>query len=118
MRHRGKEPASRRDRCANRARETRRPTSRSSRRHLSGRLRVPSNITLIPLPAKRPNSTRRKASDSSSATTGSPIGSSNPTTTSSTIATRPGTSSSTNPENHVHRNARLGLPVIITETWY
>ncbi len=57
--------------------------------HMSKRLVVPRNITLIPLPPKCP-------SGSSCVTTGSRTASSNPTTISSIIAVRPGTSSQIN----------------------
>ena len=63
----------------------------------SGRLVMPPNITLIPLPPKCRSSMRRKTAGSSCATTGSQTESSNPSTTSSTIAARLGTSSSINP---------------------
>jgi len=63
--------------------------------HLSDKLIVPPNITLVPLPAKCPELNRLKTSGSSSATTGSPTASSAPTTTSLSIAALPGTSSST-----------------------
>jgi hypothetical protein len=55
---------------------------------------------------------------SSCAKTGSRTGSSNPTMTSSTTAATPGTSSRSTLADHVHRNARLGLRVLITESWY
>ncbi len=38
--------------------------------HLSAKLDIPDNITLMPLPPKSPSSTRSKTSGSSSATTG------------------------------------------------
>ena len=62
--------------------------------HLSSRLIVPPNITLIPLPAKCPSRTRRKTSGSSCATIGSRTASLDPTTKSSTTAATLGTSSS------------------------
>src|SRR5262249_20894703 len=61
--------------------------------HLSTRLLVPANITIILLPPKCPELNSR-TSGSSCATTGSPTASSNPTTISSTIVVRHGTSSS------------------------
>src|ERR1700674_3222445 len=63
--------------------------------HMSTRLVVPPNITIIVLPPQSPELNRRKTSGSSCATTGSPTASSNPTTISSGIAVRLGTSSPT-----------------------
>ena len=57
--------------------------------HTSARLKVPANITLLPLPPKCPEL-------NPSGTTGCPTGSSSPTKTFSTTAVSPGTSSSTN----------------------
>jgi len=54
LRHRGDKPAPGRDRHANRAGRTRRILVDQAGWHLSGGLKVPSNITLIPLPAKCP----------------------------------------------------------------
>ena len=65
--------------------------------HLSARLVVPANITILPLPPKCPSSIRSRISGSTCATTGSRTASSNPTTISSTTAARPGTSSSIGP---------------------
>src|SRR5262245_32367666 len=62
--------------------------------HLSTRLLVPANITIILLPPKCPELNPVETSGSSCATTGSPTASSNPTTISSTIVVRHGTSSS------------------------
>jgi len=59
--------------------------------HMSTRLVVPSNITIIALPPKCPEL------NPVDATTGSPTVSSNPMTISSITAVRHGTSSSTNP---------------------
>jgi hypothetical protein len=86
--------------------------------HLSGKLRIPS--TLIPLCQPNVlNSTRKKTSCSSWAATGSPTASSNPTTTSSTsAATRLEQAQRPALENHIHRNPRLGLWVMISESWY
>ena len=96
MRHRGDEPAPCRDRHANRSGRTRRDPRRSGRDGISsGGLNVPSNITLIALPAKCPELDPKKTSGSSCAKIGSRTGSSNPSTTSSITAATPGTSSST-----------------------
>ena len=65
--------------------------------HLSGKLIVPPNITLIPLPANARSSTRRKRMAIHARRTGSRTGSSNPSTTSSTTAAMPGTSSPISP---------------------
>ena len=54
MQHRSHEPAPGRNRRSDRAGRTRGASRRSGRRHLSGRLVMPPNITLIPLPAKCP----------------------------------------------------------------
>src|SRR5262249_3759097 len=54
MRHRGDESPSCRDRHPNPAQEARRLLLDQAGWHLSGRLKVPSNITLIALPAKCP----------------------------------------------------------------
>src|SRR5262245_41783033 len=62
--------------------------------HMSTRLVVPANITIIALPPKCPELNRLRTCGSSCATTGSRTGSSNHTTISSTIVARPGTSSS------------------------
>jgi DDE superfamily endonuclease len=62
--------------------------------HMSTRLVVPANITIIALPPKCPSSTGLRTCGSSCAITGSRTGSSNHTTISSTIVARPGTSSS------------------------
>jgi hypothetical protein len=61
--------------------------------HLSDRLIVPPNITMIALPAKCPELNPQETSGSSCATTGSQIGSSIPSTTSSITAATHGTSS-------------------------
>jgi hypothetical protein len=61
--------------------------------HLSARLALPDNVTLIVLPPNARNSTPPRTSGSSCATTGSRTGCSPPTPTLSTIAARPGTSS-------------------------
>jgi hypothetical protein len=60
--------------------------------HLSGRLAVPPNITLIPLPAKCPELNPQETSGSSCARIGSRTASLNPTTKSSTPAATLGTS--------------------------
>ena len=59
--------------------------------HLSSRLIVPSNITILPLPAKCPELIRRKTSGSSCATTGCRTACSSPTKISSITAATPGT---------------------------
>ena len=64
--------------------------------HMSTRLVVPANITIIALPPKCPELNPVRTCGSSCATTGSRTGSSNHTTISSTIVARPGTSSSIN----------------------
>ncbi len=60
--------------------------------NLSGRLIVPSNITLIPFPAKCPELNPQETSGNSCAITGSQIGSSNLSTTLSITAATHGTS--------------------------
>jgi len=65
--------------------------------HMSTRLVVPVNITIIALPPKCPELTRLRTCGSSCATTGFRTGSSNHTTISSTIVARPGTSSLISP---------------------
>ena len=66
--------------------------------HLSARLVVPANITILPLPPKSPElNPVENIWQSSCATTGSQIACSNPTTISSTIAAMLGTSSSISP---------------------
>jgi hypothetical protein len=60
--------------------------------HLSDKLDILANITLMPLPPKSPELNPSRTSGSSSATA-----SSAPTTTSSSTAASPGTSSSTSP---------------------
>ena len=77
--------------------------------HLSHQLAIPPNITLVPLPAKCPNSTRSRTSGNSSATTGSPTACSSPTTISSTTVATPGTTRRSAVDHHVHRSARLGI---------
>jgi hypothetical protein len=62
--------------------------------HLSTRLVVPANITIIPLPPKCPELNPVENVWQFLRTIGSPIASSNPTTISSTIAVGLGTSSS------------------------
>ena len=57
-------------------------------------LKVPHNISLMPLPPRAPNSTARKTSGNSCDRTGSRTGSSNPSTISSITAATPGTHSS------------------------
>jgi hypothetical protein len=71
-----------------------------------------------PCRRNRPSSIRLTTSGNSCATIGSRTASSNPTTTSSTIAASPGTAHPYALENHVHRDQRLGLPVMIIKTWY
>jgi hypothetical protein len=58
--------------------------------HLSARLVVPANITIIPLPSKCPELNPSKIFGSICATTGSRTASSNPTTISSITAATPG----------------------------
>jgi len=65
--------------------------------NLSHKLVVPSNITIVPLPAKCPELTRRKTSGSSCATIGCPTASSSMTTIWSITAARHGTSSKPSP---------------------
>ena len=76
--------------------------------HLSGHLVVPDNITILPLPPSVPNSTRRKTSGSSCATTGSRTACSPVTTTLSIIAVMPGTSSSLSPGGSCHSEHESG----------
>src|ERR1700730_10107863 len=67
----------------------------AARWHLSTRLLVPANITIILLPPKCPEPNPVENVWQFMTTTGSPTASSNPTTISSTIVVRHGTSSST-----------------------
>jgi hypothetical protein len=60
--------------------------------HMTGKLAVPTNITLLPLPAKSPELTPSRISGSSCGTIGSQTVSSRPTGTSSITAATPGTS--------------------------
>jgi DDE superfamily endonuclease len=64
--------------------------------HGAKQLNVPRNLSLMPLPRVRLNSTVRKTSGSSCAKIGCQTASSNPITISSTIAATPGILSSTN----------------------
>ena len=66
-------------------------------RHLSTRLVVPPNITIMPLPPNSSSSTQSKTSGSLCVTTGYRTASSNPTTILSITAARHGISSSINP---------------------
>jgi hypothetical protein len=72
-------------------------------------LKVPSNITLMPLPA-RPNSMARKTSGSSCGRTGSQVGSSNPSTISSITAATLGTPSLINLGKSCPSRAATGQP--------
>jgi hypothetical protein len=86
--------------------------------HLSKRLKIPANITLVPLPSKAPELNpmenvwqfMRENWLSNRVFT--------PTPTSSTTAAQPGTSSPTSLAHHVHRTSGLDSPVLINETWY
>jgi hypothetical protein len=73
--------------------------------HLSDKLDIPANITLMPLPPKSPELNPVENIWQLSATTGSPIASSAPTTTSSSTAAMPGTNSSTG----LGPSCRIGL---------
>jgi hypothetical protein len=64
--------------------------------HLSGSLKVPPNITLIPLPAKCPELNPQENVWQFMRDIGYRTGSSNPSTISSTIAATPGPNSSIN----------------------
>jgi hypothetical protein len=64
--------------------------------HVTPKLRVPDNMSLMFLPPRSPNSTRSKTSGSSCGTTGYRTGSSKTTTISSTNAAVLGTGSSIN----------------------
>jgi hypothetical protein len=65
--------------------------------HMTDKLDLPANITIMPLHPNARNSTSPKTSGSSWETTGSPTAGSNSTTTSSTIAATHGMNSSNNP---------------------
>ena len=86
--------------------------------HGSIALIVPATMTLLPLPAKCPNSIRSRMSDSSCATTGCRTASANPTPTSSTNATSPEPSCRSTMAHHAHRPAPLGTWVMVSESWY
>jgi hypothetical protein len=77
--------------------------------HLSDRLEVPSNITLIPLPPKCPELNPVETLGSSCATTGSRTASSAAMTTSSITAATPGTGSSSSPGPSCPSDCATGL---------
>jgi transposase len=81
--------------------------------HLSARLAVPDNVTIVPLPAKCPELNPQENVWQFMRDNGSPTACSRPTTPSSTNAATPGTSSQTNLDHHVDQPARLGAPVLI-----
>lgn len=64
--------------------------------HLTPKLAIPDNISIIPIPSKSPELNPQEMSGNSCATTGSRTGCSAPTKRSSTIAATPGTNSSNN----------------------
>jgi len=83
-----------------------------TRRRMTNKPIVPACITIVPLPANAPNSTRRRTFGSSCAAIGYRSASSNPTTTSSTIAVARATNSSINAGAScppVYATGRMGL---------
>jgi hypothetical protein len=86
--------------------------------HLSGRLVVPPNITLLLLPPKCPELNPVETSGSSCAKTGCRTASSNPTPTSSTTAATPGTSSSISHGELCPSACETGPTVLLNENWY
>jgi len=76
--------------------------------HLSARLVIPSNITILPLPAKSPELSPSKTSGRSCATIGSQTTSSSPTTIPLTTAAPPGTSWSINPGASCQSRCEIG----------
>jgi hypothetical protein len=91
--------------------------------HVTPKLRVPDNMTLMFLPPRSPNSTRSKTSGSSCGTTGYRTGSSKTTTISSTNAAVLGTGSSINLGKSCPSecgNGRIGhdqRPLVLPPDW-
>jgi hypothetical protein len=86
--------------------------------HGAKALVVPSNVSLLPLPPRAPDSTARKTSGSSCVRIGCQTGSSNPSTISSITAATPGTHSSTNPGRSCpSRDATGQQSVTQSEDW-
>ncbi len=77
--------------------------------HLSTKLEVPANITLLPLPPRSPELNPVENVWQFIRETGSPTGSSPPTTTSSITAVTPGTSSPTSPGASCPSDCAIGL---------
>ena len=86
--------------------------------HLSARLAVPDNVTIVPLPAKCPSSTRSRTSGSSCVTTGCQTACSHPTTPSSITAALRGTSSPTSPGASCRSAYEIVQEVPLSESWY
>ena len=76
--------------------------------HLSHRLTVPPNISIVPLPPSVLSLTRSRTSGSSRGATGNRTASSGPTRTLLITAVTPEQAHRTALDHHVHRTARLG----------
>ena len=115
MQHRGHEPAPGRNRRSDRAGRTAALLVDQAGWHLSGRLVMPPNITLIPLPAKCPelNPQENVWQFLRDDWLSNRIFKSS--TMSSTSAARLGTTSSITLADHVHRPSQLGPWVLINE---
>ena len=76
------------------------------------------NVTIVPLPAKCPSSTRSRTSGSSCVTTGCQTACSHPTTPSSITAALRGTSSPTSPGASCRSAYEIVQEVPLSESWY